>query len=235
MDLIGNDKNLMFQADIAEPFQFLSGPDARNRIVRTAQKKQLNMLIFNFLFKVRKIDMVTIVLTQIQRIAHNTSASILDDLRKRIVDRLLDQHRIPRFGVRPYCCRQRKHHTRCVDKPLTFHLPVMALTHPPADTLKVGIRGLTVAKDPVFDPFGECILYKRGCLKIHVCHPKRQYILRHFALLRKIIFQTTGVFPVYDLVKIKVSFSHLLTHILHPLLSYKLSSVFTIAEKPVFV
>ena len=208
MDLITHDRNPIFQANVSKPCQLLRGPDSSDRIMRIAEEKQLNLILFYLTFKILKINMIFMILAEHQCIADDSSSVVLNHLRKRIVNRRLDQHSVSRLRICLHCHCQSKYHTRCLDQPWLLYLPVMVTLHPVSNNLKIRCLRFTVSEDSMSCTFSQCVLHIRGGLKIHIGHPEWKHILRHPAPLCKIIFQTIGVLTIYNCIKVKISFCH---------------------------
>ena len=189
VDFIADHNHSVPLADVTQPQKLLLCPHPADRVVRVAEEKELHLTAAYFFFKIRKIDPVSSVLSLHERVIHNLPAVIADYLRKRIVDRLLQQHRVTRLGERPHRLCQRKNNPRRLDQPGFLHVPSVMPTHPARNRLKVATFRLAVAEDAVRHAARERLLYIGRNLEIHVGNPKRQYVLRLSPLYRKIIFE----------------------------------------------
>ena len=149
VDFIADHNHSVFFTDVAQPQELLPCPHASHRIVRVAEKKELYLTAAYFFFKIRKIHPVSSVLSLHERIIHNLPAVIADHLRKRIVDRLLQQHRVARLRERPHRLRQRKNNPRRLDQPGFLHVPSVMPSHPARNRLKVAAVRLAVAENAV--------------------------------------------------------------------------------------
>ena len=219
VNLVTHHDHSMFHADISKLFQFFPGPHSSNRIVRIAQEKQLHMFLCNLLLQIRKINVIAVVLSLVKIAAYHFSAVVRDYLRERIVHRKLDQNAVPRLCVRLHRHSKGKHNARRLDQPLFLWLPVVIGFHPVCHDFKIRSLHLAVSENALFRSLHQRIFHVRRGLKIHICHPQRQHIRRLSSLYRKVIFQASGIFSVYDSVKIKISFRHLILPLFLQILS----------------
>lgn len=80
MDFITDNGHTILYADISYFFQFFCAPHSSHRIVRIAQEKQFYIFLHDFLLKILKIDVITVVFSLIKVAAHYFSAIVLNNL-----------------------------------------------------------------------------------------------------------------------------------------------------------
>ena len=114
-------------------------------------------MIHDLLFEVFQINVIPVVLTENQVTAYDHTVIVPDHLRKRIVDRLLDQDTVPRFRKCFHCHREGKYHTGRLDQPLLPDFPVVMALHPSGHRIKILLLGITVTKDPMLRPLDQGI------------------------------------------------------------------------------
>ena len=139
--------------------------------MRITQYKEFYVIFPDLSFKVLKIYMVPVIISEIQVAAYYPSSVILYDLRKRIVYRLLYKHRITRLGICFYAHSQCKNNTRSLNQPLSFYGPVMMSFHPAGYCVKIFVQGLGVTEYRMSGTFYNRILHIRRCFKVHISYP----------------------------------------------------------------
>ena len=63
VNLIADHRDAVLHTDISHCSQFFLRKHPARRIMRTAQKEQLHMMLYDFLFKVCKINMIPVILS----------------------------------------------------------------------------------------------------------------------------------------------------------------------------
>ena len=129
--------------------------------MRTAEEKKFYIIINYLFFKIFKVYVISVVFKKYKVVAHNSSAIVINNLRKRIIYRLLYK-----YGISRLCkCFNRhckcKHYTRCLNNPSFFHIPVMMSFHPSCNSLKIFFSCFAVAENTVFYPFNNRIFHIR--------------------------------------------------------------------------
>ena len=210
VDLIADYRHSVFHTKISHTDQFVFRPYPAYRVMGIAQKEKLYLFICDLFLKILKIHMIAVIFSKVQIIADYLSVIIRDHFRKWIINRRLDQYTIPRLCIGLYCHGKSKHHAWRLYKPLFPGIPSMTFPDPVMYCFKIRCFHFTVSKDSLFCTFYQRVFNVRGSLKIHICHPKWQYICRFSSFYCKIIFQTSGIFSVNHFIKIKISFRHII-------------------------
>ena len=94
---VGDDEDAVPQTDPGDAFELRAPPHAADRVVRAAQDEEIDIVLDDFLFKIVKVDFVASVFEP-ERVVDECAPIVADDVRKRIVDGLLDEYGIARFG-----------------------------------------------------------------------------------------------------------------------------------------
>ena len=188
VNLIAHHLDPMFHTDIADGAQLLPAPHPSYGIMGRTKQEQFHLFPDNLLLEIQKINLVSATGSLVEIAAHHPPSVVLNHFRKGIVNRLLNQHRIPRLRVRLNCHCQGKDHAGRLDEPLRLHRPVVVLFHPRRHSLEVVLLGVGIAENTVLYLFFQRRCHIGGGGKIHVCHPQRQHIRRFSPLQGKVIF-----------------------------------------------
>lgn len=175
------------QADIPEGEQLLVRPYPADRIVGIAEQGQGNLFPGNRFFQGREIHPVAAVFVK-QRAVAEAPSVVLHHLSKGIIDRLLDQHAVPRPGEGPHRRRKGIHHPRGFNQPIRPDLPSVMGRKPAAQRLKISGAGFAVSEYSMLRRGFHRFNHRSGCPKVHVRHPHGQDIVRHPVFRFKIVF-----------------------------------------------
>ena len=108
--------------------------------MRAAQQKESDLVFDDLLFKISKVYLVSsCFLIQYQITGYQPAPIVQNHLTERVVDRLLDQHRLPGHGAGPDGNRYGKDDARRFLQPCRFHLPAVVGQHPALYSVKIGI------------------------------------------------------------------------------------------------
>ena len=178
MNLVRKNENVMFDAKIAEAFELFARPHAPNRVVRRAEDEKLDLILNDFALEVVEVDFIASVVPQDEVVTHDDAAIRADRIREGIIDRLLNQNRVPPLGEGANALRHGKDDAGRDEPPFPRRLESMSLLHPRADRVVIARRRRRISENAAFDHFARRVLHVRGRLEIHVGDPERQKILR---------------------------------------------------------
>ena len=125
-----------------------------------------------------------------------------------IIDRILDQNIIPRFCISLHRHCQCKDNSRSLCNPLLVDLPSVTAFHPGTDRIIILLIRLCISISSMLSLTNQCLLDKRGRLKIHISDPQRKNIFLSPSFFCKIILQTVGSSSLYRMVKIQILLTH---------------------------
>ena len=179
MDLVGDDEDIVAQADLADAPQFLRCPDASRRVVGIAENHQLHRRIGGRVFQSVEINRVGVVAAG-QFAFGGRAAAVGDGDEEVVVDGSLHQHLVARAGQRPEDGREGGNHTGHGAYPFARGSPSVPPCEPARNCRIVALRDLRIAEDAVFDPAAKRLDDGRGRPEIHVCHPHRQDVVGGF-------------------------------------------------------
>ena len=178
MNLVRKNENVMFDAKLAETFELFARPHAPDRVVRGAEDEELDFIFNDFALEVVEVDLIASVVPQDEVVAHDDATIRANRIREGIVDRLLNQNRIPRLGEGANALRHGKDDAGGNEPPFPRRFESMSLLHPRADRFVIARRRRRISENAAFDHFARRVLHVRGRLEIHVGNPERQKILR---------------------------------------------------------
>ena len=181
MDLIVNDKHMVSRADLHQALQLLPAPDPPDRVVGITENQDLVPGIPGHLLQAGKVHLIGIFLPD-QRVVHQLTAAELRRQGKGIVDRLLDDDAIPRFGQQIDQHEDGRHHAAGGDDPLLLTLVTVAALLPPKHRVKICLRGAGVPLDHRINEFLQPLPDLRSGKKFHVRRGHGQHIRPHIGI-----------------------------------------------------
>ena len=153
MYFITHNNYTMFDTNIAKFNKFFCRPHTPNRIMRTAKNKQPDFFRNYFIFKIFKINMITIIVSEIQFIFNDFSAVVPNNFIKRIIYRCLYQNTFTDFRIRFHCHGKRKYNSGSFNQPFFLNVPVMMFFQPVCQNFKIWRLHFTVAENPMLGTF----------------------------------------------------------------------------------
>ena len=151
VNFVGDDKDIVFDANPAKFDQLISSPYAPHRVVWAAQYSHLDLRIFAFRFKIPEVHAIATILKD-QNIGDHLGMVILNGSIEGVINGWLDEHLIP---LRGECANQ---HIQSRDNswgetdPLRVNFPAMSPLHPINHRLVESAGWCRVSIDPVFGP-----------------------------------------------------------------------------------
>ena len=140
MNLVTEYNHAVAPANVSQPQQLLPAPHTPYRVVRTAQQKEFDIILLDLALEIRKIYfIVPSLFIQYQITGDEPAAIVRDDLAKRVIHRLLNEHSIPRFGEGLHCNSDGEHHARRFLQPPWLNPPAVMELHPLLHRSKIRI------------------------------------------------------------------------------------------------
>ena len=144
MNLITKYKNLIFLADVPQPFKLLTCPYSSHRIMWITQNKQLYIMLFYFVFKIIKIYAIVSGTIVLQIAAYQLSIIFNYYVTEWIINRLLNNNCISFLCKGANCIGNSNTYTWSMYMPFWRNLPVMMSPHPTSNCFKKSISFLNV-------------------------------------------------------------------------------------------
>ena len=175
MNLVRNQIEVVFQAEVGDAFQLLFGPYTAYRVVRAAQHEGFGVWS-DALFHVLKVDGVVAVVVD-QRAFNQLSATGGGGSAERAINRGENHDFLAWLGDRLNAEGQRNNDARGEDDPILFYMEVVAALHEVDDCLIVLFAQAAVSVNVVSGTFFKCFIDWGRRLKIHIGDPHRQHLL----------------------------------------------------------
>ena len=201
VNLVRDDDDVVPQADRGKLLELRALPDTPDGIVWAAQDEEFDVVVDDFLREVLEVDLV-VSLYEPQRIVEKSAFVLMNHVRERVVDGLLNEYGIARSCKRTDGICNGKDHTGGDDEVTSLYRPVMSRLKPVLKNGEVVVLYLRIAEDTVIGALLERCDDGGGGAKVHVCDPERQNVRRVTAFGSKVILQTGGIPAVDDFVKV---------------------------------
>ena len=203
VNLVRDDKDAVPQTDPGDAFELRAPPHAADRVVRAAQDEEIDIVLDDFLFKIVKVDFVASVFEP-ERVVDECAPVVADDVRKRIVDGLLDEYGIARFGECADGGCDGKDDARRDHELAACDVPMMMCFEPVLQDGEVVVLYLRIAEDAVRRAAIEGVEDGRGRAKVHVGDPERQNVLGIAALNGEVVFEAVRMAGLDDFIKVEI-------------------------------
>ena len=201
MNLVCHNEHMVAVAKLSQFLKLFFCPDSADRIVGTAQQKQLYILGCDLFFQIVEVNFIMSV-RQKKRAFYDLSIVIANHLKERVINRRLNQYTVALFCQSAYRHRKGEYHTGGFYKPFRLWLPVKPTVKPAIQRVKIFSFYLAITENPMGNRILQCIQHRLRRLKIHIRHPQWQHIYVTSAFHGEIIFQAVCLFPVNFPVKI---------------------------------
>ena len=199
VDLVGDDEEVVAQADLADAPQLVGRPDPAGGVVGVAQQHEFHRRVGRTALEVLEVDAVAVAVEHQVALLGRAAAVGNGDV-KVVVDRRLDQHLVSRTGHGPQNGRKGGDDARHRVDPLPLGRPSVATQKPAPDRLGIGLGRYGVAVDAVLDPPAQRLDDRRGRAEIHVGDPHGQHAVGYPV----VPFHGAGAPPGDDLIEIEM-------------------------------
>ena len=201
VDFVRHHEHAVAQADFGHALEFSARPHASDRIVRTAQHKELHAVLDDLALEILEVDGVFLSV-ETQFVHDEFAAVVADALAEAVVHGLLDQDRVS--GLREAADQRadREHDARRAHRRVRIDRPAVTRPEPVRERVEIRLVGVGIPEDAVRGFRGERVPHALRRLEIHVRHPHRQQAVRLAALFGEVVFEAVGVLARDDLVEI---------------------------------
>ncbi len=171
MDLIRNHFDAVFQAYFTHCDKLFLRPDTPDRVMGTAEDKQLYPVLRYFIFKIVKIYVIPAVAIY-QFVDYQFAVICADGTGKRIIDRLLDQDRVAFICQRADRGADGENDAGGLHEPLGGKVPVEPAGVPVGQCVEVIIAySIAVAENAMAAFLNQRVQYLRRGREIHIGNP----------------------------------------------------------------
>ena len=185
VDLVGDHRHMILQAQLHHPAQLLLRPDDAQGVVGRAEDEKVHL--FQLLLKVGPVHGPLTVLFH-KLVLHHLAVPGLGHVVELGVHRRLDQDAAALRGEQPHTGGDGLHHAQAEAHEALVDVPAVAALLPAADGLEIAVRPGGVAPDTLLGPGLQGVDDGLRGLEIHVCNPQRDHILRAEFLLPFVVF-----------------------------------------------
>ena len=203
VDLIGDDVDMVPQADVCDPQQFLPGPYAASRVVGVAEDICHDLWVGALLLKAGPVEMVFAVFTHQKRGFRHLASDVADTGEETIIDGSGDKHLVARHGQCLDDAGDGRHNTDGVLNPFAADVPAVAARKPANHGVVVFVGHLCVGEDAVRRTTVDGFNNRIGGLEVHVGYPHGNH-----TWLGGVPFHTATTPAGYDGVEIISSVVH---------------------------
>ena len=203
VNLVGDDENVVREADRGKTLQLFAPPDAPDGVVRAAEEQELHLMPLDLFLDVGEVHAVRAVLEE-QRASDERASVALDRAEERVVDRLGHEYGLTRRS------EGANRHGECEDdawrhdEGVLAGIPAVARAEPLFERPIVVLLRTRIAEDAVLGASANGITHRLRRTKVHVGDPERQNVLGIAALDGEVVFETVRMAALDDFIKVEM-------------------------------
>ena len=204
VDLIGEHRHAVVDADVAESPELVGAPHASDRIVGVAQHDGRAARVGGFGGQIVEIHGVMAGLVHDQLVVEDGEPVVLGRRSERVVDGSLDDDLVSGMGHRAQGRVDGRHDAVGQAHPFRPDPPVVAAVHPADQRVEIRVGRIIVAEDVGLRGMDERVDDLGGRLELHVGHGHGDHVVVPGAhvLLDHVPLHGSGVPPVHQGLKI---------------------------------
>ena len=176
VDLVGQDRHAVLDADVRQAAQFVGAPDAADRVVRVAQHDGGAARVGGLGLQVLVVHHVAAVL-KLQRVVQQGQAVVAGGGHERRVGRALHDHAVAGVGHGAQGRVDGRHDAVGERDPFGLDAQRVAAPHPAHQGIEILVGGVVVAEDVMLGGVDQRLHDLGGGLELHIGHGQGDDIL----------------------------------------------------------